>query len=1303
MGDLPKGEFSAVTLHNNMLEQVIGSGASELLLHSYRSSFNGFAAKLTYEEAKKLADMEGVVSVFQSQKEELHTARSWDFVGFFEHSRRTVLESDIIVAVLDTGIWPESESFDDKEFGPPPKKWKGSCQKSSNFTCNNKIIGARYYRAKGDYPLEDLQSPRDSVGHGSHTASIAAGAVVSKASLYGFRAGTVRGGVPSARIAVYKICWYDGCYDEDILAAFDDAIADGVDIISLSFGGFFALEYFNDSIAIGAFHSMKNGILTSNSAGNDGPFYASVVNISPWSLSVGASTIDKKFQTMVKLGNGKVFKAGAIGALIRDDGFKDFAYTFVLPVSVLGVTDGSDILHYINTTKKAEATILRSTEEKDELAPYVASFSSRGPNILSLDILKPDITAPGFDILAAWSEATTVTGVINDKRIVPYNIISGTSMSCPHATATNTDLEFAYGSGLINPSSAIDPGLVYDTGEIDYIKYLCGQGYSSKQLRLVTGDNRTGCTKATNGSALDLNYPTFALVVSLSGDDTYFSRDFHRTVTNVGSPVSTYNAIINAPKELDIKVKPNVLSFKSIGEKKSFVVTVAVKVGLPTVSGTLVWDDGVHKVYIVYMGERPNGEFSAERVHINILEQALGSGGSRFLLHSYHRSFNGFVAKLTNDDSHKLANMEGIVSVFPNQMKQLHTTRSWDFMGFSKNVTRTNLESNIIIGMLDTGIWPESESFNDEGFGPPPKKWKGICQGSSNFTCNNKIIGARYYKADKNFHPTDIQSPRDSEGHGSHTSSIAAAALVHKASLSGLASGLARGGVPSARIAVYKICWANGCSDADILAAFDDAIADGVDVISLSVGGSFAIDYFNDSIAIGAFHSMKNGILTSNSAGNSGPQLASITNVSPWSLSVAASTIDRKFFTEVKLGNGEMYKGTSINTVELKHNLYPLIYGGDAPNTKKGYDSSESRYCSGDSLDKTVVKGKIVLCDSVDSGEGPLAAGAVGAIMQYYLDSAFNFPLPVSCLGSEDGTDVSTYLNTTRKPKAKILKSIEETDEQAPYVISFSSRGPNAIAYDILKPDLTAPGVDILAAWSQGTTVTGYEGDNRIVPYNILSGTSMSCPHATAAAAYIKSFNPTWSPAAIKSALMTTAVPLSLKTNTDAELAFGSGHLVPSSALDPGLIYDAGEIDYVKFLCGQGYDTEIVRLVTGDRSNCSNSINGTAWDLNYPSFALSATPGKSTRRVFHRTVTNVGSGVSIYKATVKAPPGLEIEVRPNLLGFKATGEMKSFIVKVKAKIDGNNITNMMLSGSLIWDDGLHQVRSPVVAFSLEEE
>ena len=171
-----------------------------------------------------------------------------------------------------------------------------------------KIIGARYYRANGDFSSDDFKSPRDWEGHGSHTASTAAGGLVSKASLYGLAKGTVRGGVPSARIAVYKICWSDGCSDEDILAAFDDAIADGVDIISLSVGSSSASDYFDDSIAIGAFHSMKNGILTSNSAGNRGPDPASISNFSPWSLSVAASTIGRKFVTKVKLGNGEIYE-----------------------------------------------------------------------------------------------------------------------------------------------------------------------------------------------------------------------------------------------------------------------------------------------------------------------------------------------------------------------------------------------------------------------------------------------------------------------------------------------------------------------------------------------------------------------------------------------------------------------------------------------------------------------------------------------------------------------------------------------------------------------------------------------------------------------------------------------------------------------------------------------------------------------------------------------------------------------------------------------------------------------------------
>ena len=172
----------------------------------------------------------------------------------------------------------------------------------------------------------------------------------------------------------------------------------------------------------------------------------------------------------------------------------------------------------------------------------------------------------------------------------------------------------------------------------------------------------------------------------------------------------------------------------------------------------------------------------------------------------------------------------------------------------------------------------------------------------------SKIIGAKYYRSDGFIPSVDFASPRDTEGHGTHTASTAAGNVVSGASLLGLGAGTARGGTPSARIAVYKICWADGCYDADILAAFDDAIADGVDIISLSVGGSFPLDYFEDPIAIGAFHSMKNGILTSNAGGNSGPDPASITNFSPWSMSVAASVIDRKFLTALHLGNNLTYE-----------------------------------------------------------------------------------------------------------------------------------------------------------------------------------------------------------------------------------------------------------------------------------------------------------------------------------------------------------------------------------------------------------
>ncbi|KAK3028613.1 hypothetical protein RJ639_039956 [Escallonia herrerae] len=687
------------------------------------------------------------------------------------------------------------------------------------------------------------------------------------------------------------------------------------------------------------------------------------------------------------------------------------------------------------------------------------------------------------------------------------------------------------------------------------------------------------------------------------------------------------------------------------------LITCISSAMLSSVSGAF---DDDRKAYIVYMGDRPKGDISPSSLHMSMLKEILGSEASTHLLYSYKRSFNGFVVKLTEEEKLRVAAMDGVVSVFPNEKKQLHTTRSWDFMGFPQQVNRTTLESDIIIGVLDTGIWPESDSFKDEGFGPPPSKWKGACQ-TTNFTCNNKIVGARHYRSDGLFGIDDLQSPRDSKGHGTHTASTAAGGLVSTTSLMGLGLGTARGGVPSARIAVYKICWYDGCDDADILAAFDDAIADGVDLISLSVGGS-PEDYLRDSIAIGSFHAMKHGILTSASGGNSGPELSTVSNVSPWALTVAASTTDRKFLTKLQLGNNMVFEGVSVNTFDQKNAMYPIIYAGAVPNTTANYTKFLSRYCFRNSLDSNLVKGKIILCDSLGNGASALVAGAAasalvagaaGIVMRDggNKDVAYVFPLPATYLGVEDGASAFNYINSTRyktvpspfeklNPSAIIYKSNELKDTLAPYVATFSSRGPNTVTNDILKLVIE------------------------------------SMPNSL-----------------IDVVLALSAFPLNDLTSPEAELAYGAGHINPLKAVNPGLVYDAGVVDYIKFLCGQGYNTTDLRLVTGDSSTCTKATTGLVWDLNLPSFALSAVPLHTFNRNFTRTVTNVGSPMSTYRVTIKAPDALKISVEPAVLAFTSLGQKLSFVVKVQGLIGRTRV-----SASMVWDDGVHTVRSPIAVY-----
>ncbi|KEH26821.1 subtilisin-like serine endopeptidase family protein [Medicago truncatula] len=648
-------------------------------------------------------------------------------------------------------------------------------------------------------------------------------------------------------------------------------------------------------------------------------------------------------------------------------------------------------------------------------------------------------------------------------------------------------------------------------------------------------------------------------------------------------------------------------------------------------------EDDLMQTYIVYTGNSIKDESSSLLLHYeNLLQQVVDSNQMpKPILQHYKRSFNGFVANLTKKEADRMAGLDGVVSVFPNKKRKLLTTKSWDFIGFPQNVQRENYESDVIVGVIDSGIWPESESFNDKGFSPPPSKWKGTCQ-TSDVPCNNKLIGAKYYISfyDEPSSEEYLDSPRDSNGHGTHTASIADGNLVSMVSMLGLAQGTIRGGVPSARVAVYKVCWSKHCYDANILAAFDDAIADGVDILSVSLSSNENEDsiYFRDGLSIGSFHAMKHGVLTIFAAGNAGPHPSSLRNFSPWAVVVAASTLDRKFVTKIKLGDNRTYEGVSLNTFDLEGKLYPIIYGGDAPNKLAGYNRHQSRLCGTNSLDDKLVKGKIVLCEGVEGDPEALRVGAV--------------------------------------------------DTLAPVVASFSSRGPSNATLEILKPDLIAPGVDIIASWPARSPISENLGENRKLEFNIMSGTSMSCPHVSGAAAYLKSFHPTWSPAALRSALMTTAKQMSPKNNHCAEFAYGAGQIDPVKAVNPGLIYETNEGDYIRLLCGQGFNETVLQLITEETISCSEIGYATARDLNYPSFALKAPhPKHYLSGSFKRTVTNVGLAMSTYRSIVTSHEGLNISVNPSVLTFTSLGEKQTFVLAVNGRMK-----NYLESAYLIWDD-----------------
>ncbi|GFP81846.1 subtilisin-like protease sdd1 [Phtheirospermum japonicum] len=688
------------------------------------------------------------------------------------------------------------------------------------------------------------------------------------------------------------------------------------------------------------------------------------------------------------------------------------------------------------------------------------------------------------------------------------------------------------------------------------------------------------------------------------------------------------------------------------------------------------------KSYIIHV-KKLDGNIHTTNYHNSFLPAVTTSDDS--LLYSYNHAISGFAARLTAEEVEAMKEKDGFISAHPEMMYQLSTTHSPSFLGLQprKGLWNQSNEGNgVIIGVLDTGVFPSHPSFSDVNMPPAPLKWKGECEFPNKTDCNNKLIGARFFNHAAKL---DEDSPLDQNGHGTQTASVAAGVFVENACVLGSACGTAVGMAPQAHLAIYKVCSQSGCSNIDILAGLDAAVEDGVDVLSLSLG-SASNPFHEDPIAIGTFAAAMKGIFVSCSGGNRGPFKKSIQNEAPWVLTVGASTIDRRLRATAKLGNGQVFDGESVYQPKdiPVGKMLPLVYGASC---RKLSD----------------VKGKVVLCDGaediypLDQSWEVKDAGGTAAILvnleQYgYSTYAEAHVLPATEVSYMAGQKIKAYINSTKSPMATILfGGTVIGDPLAPTVTAFSSRGPGLQIPGVLKPDIIGPGVNILAA--RPFHFDADTSDSKLT-FVVGSGTSLSTPHLSGVAALLKRVHPNWSPAAIKSAIMTTAglvnagktAILDEKLTPADVFATGAGHVHPSKATDPGLVYDLEPDDYIPFLCGLGYTDKQVGTIAHKSVNCTSKIP--QGQLNYPTFSVSL----GSSQTFKRTVTNVGEPSSYYFAKIVAPKGVKITVKPWQLWFWRVNQKATYTVTFSRS---SNMTNTYSKGYLQWVSRKHIVRSVI--------
>jgi subtilisin family serine protease len=730
------------------------------------------------------------------------------------------------------------------------------------------------------------------------------------------------------------------------------------------------------------------------------------------------------------------------------------------------------------------------------------------------------------------------------------------------------------------------------------------------------------------------------------------------------------------------------------------------------------------------------------------------------LLHSYKLVYNGFSAMLTDSEARALKSQPGVVAVQREQPRKIDTHYTPSYLGlegadglWSKVGGDSKAGENIVIGLIDTGIWPENPAFADRvdskgaptsdpaatlAYGAPPASWKGACAAGEGFdvhSCNNKLIGARYYNEsfkahERVLHWTEFDSARDSVndvsshgGHGTHTASTAAGNHGVSARIDGVQLGLASGMAPRARIAVYKVCWTyvdenastgstNTCYEGDAIAAVEQATSDGVNVLNYSISGNpYTVDDPVDQAFLGAANA---GVFIASAAGNSGPYYAPAAHGVPWMTAVAAASHDRHTGALVTLGDGQQFIGASLNAAPLPAS--PVVLAQDAGATPYAslseQDQAARRQCftaadravngasAAGALDPAYVTGRVVVCDRgtsarKDKSVAVKEAGGVGMIMVDN-DNGLVFDVqsvPSVHVASGDGYAIKDYVSG--HPDARIAMSalgLQASPTPSPTVAYFSSRGPGA-APGLMKPDLAAPGVEVLAGVTPVKTqdernAIAASGTASGAAWSFYSGTSMASPHVAGLAALLMQQHPSWSPAAIRSALMTTAGPTRDDGYVDpwngsSPWGQGAGFVRPTLATDPGLVYDLAPVDFIRFLCGAG-------SLSVSSDQCSQAGKVLDTNLNQPGIVA---PALMEQQTFQRSVTNVGGKAAIYTATLSGLPGYTISVTPSSLSL-APGETKSFTVQIKRTTAPHNEWQY---GTLDWNDGEHQVHSTVAA------